>query len=52
MVETSGSLSVLGLGAAPSVPTAINVVEANVCSLPGVYIEDEGVLFKNNIFLT
>lgn len=47
--------SVWRLTAAP-VPAAVYVVRLNVCacvcSLPGLYIEDEGVAFKNNTFLT
>lgn len=45
-----------GQAATVPVPAVVYVVRSNVCvcmySLAGLYIEDEGVAFKNNVFLT
>lgn len=50
------SLSARRLPAVAPVPAAVGVVRSNVCvcvcSLPGLYIEGEGVAFKNNVFGT
>lgn len=51
-----GSPSVQRLAAAPSAPAAEDVVRSNVCACvwlcQAFIFKDEGVAFKNNIFLT
>lgn len=51
--ELGGSPVICLSGGWPATAYVVRMnVCACVCSPPGLYIEDEGVAFKNNIFLT